>query len=97
MQQIPKADLNEFLSGNQKQKESFVNKIGEAFQEIGFLALRGHFLDDKLQDLLYKEIQSFFELSNEIKFNYEIKGGGGQRGYTGFGKEHAAGRSVGDL
>ena len=97
MQQILKADLNEFLSGNQKQKESFVNKIGEAFQEIGFLALRGHFLDDKLQDLLYKEIQSFFELSNEIKFNYEIKGGGGQRGYTGFGKEHAAGRSVGDL
>ena len=97
MQQIPKADLNEFLSGNQKQKESFVNKIGEAFQEIGFLALRGHFLDDKLQDLLYKEIQSFFELSNEIKFNYEIKGGGGLRGYTGFGKEHAAGRSVGDL
>jgi len=97
MQQIPKADLNEFLSDNKKQKESFVNKIGEAFQEIGFLALRGDFLDDKLQDLLYKEIQSFFELSNEIKFNYEIKGGGGQRGYTGFGKEHAAGRSVGDL
>ena len=23
--------------------------------------------------------------------------GGGQRGYTSFGKEHAAGRSVGDL
>ena len=48
MQQIPKAALNEFLSDNKKQKEFFVNQIGEAFQEIGFLALRGHFLDVKL-------------------------------------------------
>ena len=67
MQQIPKADLNEFLSGNQKQKESFVNKIGEAFQEIGFLALKGHFLDDKLQDLLYKETVSYTHLTLPTK------------------------------
>ncbi len=97
MQQIPRADLNEFLSGNHKHRAVFVKKIGTAFQEIGFLALRGHFLDDTLKDQLYKEIHSFFKLSNDIKSSYEIKGGGGQRGYTGFGKEHAAGRSVGDL
>ena len=97
MQQIPNADLKEFLSGNSKTKAAFTKKIGTSFQEIGFLALRGHFLEDKLQDDLYKEIHSFFKLSNKIKSSYEIKGGGGQRGYTGFGKEHAAGRSIGDL
>tara|TARA_Y100000992_G_C21269717_1_gene495977 strand:- start:1202 stop:2152 length:951 start_codon:yes stop_codon:yes gene_type:complete len=97
MQNIPKADLNEFLSGNSNKKTAFVKKIGTAFQEIGFLALKGHFLEDKLQDALYKQIHSFFKLSNKVKSSYEIKGGGGQRGYTGFGKEHAAGRSVGDL
>ena len=97
MHNIPKADLNEFLSGNSIRKAAFVKKIGTAFQEIGFLALKGHFLEDKLQNALYKQIHSFFKLSNKIKSSYEIKGGGGQRGYTGFGKEHAAGRSVGDL
>ncbi len=97
MRNIPKADLNEFLSGNSIRKAAFVKKIGTAFQEIGFLALKGHFLEDKLQNALYKQIHSFFKLSNKIKSSYEIKGGGGQRGYTGFGKEHAAGRSVGDL
>jgi len=97
MQHIPQADLNEFLSDDPMRKDAFVQKIGAAFQEIGFLALKGHFLDAELQDQLYTEIRTFFELPTSIKKGYEIDGGGGQRGYTGFGKEHAAGRSVGDL
>ena len=97
MQHIPQADLNEFLSDEPARKAAFVQQIGEAFQEIGFLALKGHFLDAVLQEQLYREIRSFFELPSEIKSSYEVKDGGGQRGYTGFGKEHAAGRTVGDL
>ena len=97
MQHIPQADLHEFLSDDPKRKEAFVQKIGAAFQEIGFLALKGHFLDADLQDQLYTKIRAFFELPTSIKKRYETDGGGGQRGYTGFGKEHAAGRSVGDL
>jgi len=54
-------------------------------------------LTTDLQEQLYTEIRSFFQLPNEVKSTYEIKDGGGQRGYTGFGKEHAAGRTVGDL
>ena len=97
MQHIPQADLNEFLSDEPARKAAFVQQIGEAFQEIGFLALKGHFLDAVLQEQLYREIRNFFELPPEIKSSYEVKDGGGQRGYTGFGKEHAAGRTVGDL
>ena len=92
MNNIPKANLDDFTYKNSKTKKSFVKKIG-----IGFLVLKGHFLSSSLQENLYKEICDFFNLSDEIKSSYEIKDGGSQRGYTGFGKENAAGRSVGDL
>src|SRR5690606_31258585 len=39
----------------------------------------------------------FFNLPQETKDKYEIPGIGGQRGYTSFGKEHAKGRTEGDL
>ena len=97
MNNIPKANLEDFTSKNSKTKKLFVKKIGIAFQEIGFLVLKGHSLSSSLQENLYKEIRDFFNLSDEIKLSYEIKDGGSQRGYTGFGKESAAGRSVGDL
>lgn len=97
MQKIPQADLSAFLSNDTSLQNEFVQKIGNSFEEIGFLALKGHFLDSDLQASLYDEINAFFALPLEIKSQYEIEGVGGQRGYTGFGKEHAEGRSVGDL
>jgi hypothetical protein len=33
----------------------------------------------------------------ENKLKYEIEGIGGQRGFTSFGKEHAVGRTEGDV
>lgn len=97
MQKIPQADLNAFLSKDLNEQKAFVQTVGTAFEDIGFIALRGHFLDAELQTDLYNEIKAFFNLKEEIKSKYEIKEGGGQRGYTGFGKEHAEGRTVGDL
>ena len=97
MQHIPQADLNDFLSNDPKRKAAFVEHIGASFQEIGFLALKGHFLERELQETLYHEIKGFFALPKSTKEGYETHGGGGQRGYTGFGKEHAAGRTTGDL
>jgi len=44
MQKIPQADLNDFLSENPEQRQAFIHKIGTSFEEIGFLALKGHFL-----------------------------------------------------
>jgi isopenicillin N synthase-like dioxygenase len=97
MQHIPQADLTDFLSGNPARKNAFVQHIGSSFQEIGFLALKGHFLEEPLQKDLYREIKEFFALPTATKEAYEIEGGGGQRGYTGFGEEHAEGRTTGDL
>ncbi len=97
MDKIPSVDLRDFLSDNPERKQKFVNEIGKAYEEIGFVALKGHFLDDQLVDELYGEVKNFFELPEETKLKYEIPGIGGQRGYVGFGKETAKGFKKGDL
>lgn len=97
MSAIPSVDLRDFVSGDADSKKKFIQQIGTAFEEIGFVALGGHFLSDQLVENLYEEIKKFFQLSQEVKDTYEIEGIGGQRGYTSFGKEHAKGRKEGDL
>ncbi|MGB5820039.1 MAG: 2-oxoglutarate and iron-dependent oxygenase domain-containing protein [Saonia sp.] len=97
MSGIPSVDLQDFLSEDPNRKKKFIAKIGGAFENIGFVALSGHFLSDELVENLYKEIKQFFNLPQEVKDTYEIEGIGGQRGYTSFGKEHAKGRKEGDL
>ncbi|MGB7394888.1 MAG: 2-oxoglutarate and iron-dependent oxygenase domain-containing protein [Pricia sp.] len=97
MNTIPSVDLQDFVSGDQDKKLLFTEKIGAAFENIGFVALSGHFLSEELVDKLYAEIKKFFDLPQETKDKYEIEGIGGQRGSTSFGKEHAKGRKEGDL
>ena len=97
MIKVPKINLENFILGSKKEKNKFIKDIGEAFEKIGFVAVKGHFLNKNLVDKLYTEVNSFFNLPIETKIKYEIKGLNGQRGYTSFGKEHAKGRSVGDL
>jgi isopenicillin N synthase-like dioxygenase len=97
MSAIPSVDLKNYLSGDFVKKEMFIKELGKGFEEIGFVALSGHFLSDDLVERLYAEIKKFFNLPQEVKDKYEIAGIGGQRGYTSFGKEHAKGRTVGDL
>ena len=97
MQNIPTVDLADFLSNDPKRKQKFVSEIGTAFEEIGFVALKNHFLNDLLVTNLYQEIKNFFSLPLASKQKYEIEGIGGQRGYVAFGKEHAKGRKEGDL
>src|SRR5690554_3043737 len=97
MNNIPSVDLADFLSEDPSRKQKFVEEIGKAYEEIGFVALKNHFLSDDLVEALYKEIKSFFALPLETKRKYEIEGLAGQRGYVSFGKEHAKGRTQGDL
>ncbi|AXT49835.1 isopenicillin N synthase family oxygenase [Aquimarina sp. BL5] len=97
MNNIPSVDLSDFLSDDPSRKQKFVNEIGKAYEEIGFVALKNHFLSDNLVEELYKEVKAFFALPLEDKQKYEIEGLGGQRGYISFGKEHAKGKKEGDL
>jgi isopenicillin N synthase-like dioxygenase len=97
MSKVPSVNLADFLSGDAERKQKFINEIGNAYETIGFVAVKGHFLDDKLVDDLYGEVKNFFELPVDVKQKYEIPGIGGQRGYVSFGKESAKGKKEGDL
>ncbi|WP_373520281.1 isopenicillin N synthase family dioxygenase [Aquiflexum sp.] len=95
--EIPSLDLADFTSGNPERKKAFVKKLGQAYNNIGFVAIKSHGLSKDLQDNLYSGIKKFFGLADEIKTKYEKPEIGYQRGYTGKGKEHAKGRNTGDL
>ncbi len=97
MNVIPSLNLQNFTSGTQQQQDQFVADLGRAYEEIGFVAISGHYLSPSLVSDLYTQIKAFFDLPENVKKAYEIEQGGGQRGYTSFGKEHAKGKKEGDL
>jgi isopenicillin N synthase-like dioxygenase len=94
---IPSVDLAEFLSGDPVRKAAFVQELGKAYEEVGFVAVKNHGVPDDLIADLYKYVQEFFSLPSDQKRDYEIPGLAGQRGYTSFGKEHAKGSDAPDL
>lgn len=94
---IPSVDLNDFLKGTQQSKDNFVQQLGKAYEEIGFVAVKNHGVEDNLIKELYQQVQQFFSLPLIQKEKYEIKDLAGQRGYTSFGKEHAKGSLAPDL
>lgn len=94
---IPSVDLADFTEGNKETKAAFVKKLGKAYEEIGFVAVKNHGLSDALCADLYAQVKGFFTLSKEEKEAYEIEGLAGQRGYVSFGKEHAKNKNEGDL
>lgn len=94
---IPSVDLSEFLSGDKKLKQKFINELGAAYEDIGFVAVKNHNIPQDLIDNLYSEMKSFFGQSEEIKKKYYDAANHGQRGYTPFGQEHAKGKKAGDL
>jgi isopenicillin N synthase-like dioxygenase len=95
--EIPSLDLADFYGGDPIKKSKFVAALGEAYNNIGFVAIRNHYLTEDLSAKLYATIKKFFAQPDAVKQKYEIPGLAGQRGYIGKGKEHAKGRNTGDL
>ena len=95
--EIPSLDLAAFYKEDEASRQKFVNELGAAYHNIGFVAIKNHFLADHLQEQLYAAIKKFFSLPDDVKKKYERPELAGQRGYIGKGKEHAKGRNTGDL
>ncbi|RYC70393.1 isopenicillin N synthase family dioxygenase [Spirosoma sordidisoli] len=95
--EIPSLDLADFTSGDPVRKEQFVQDLGRAFNQIGFVAIKNHGLTDDLTRALYDSAQAFFSAPDELKQKYEHPELHGQRGYIGKGKETAKGFKVADL
>ena len=96
-QNIPSLDLADFKSNDIKRKNNFVELLGKAYADIGFVAIKNHGIPENTINQLYEKIEFFFNLPTETKKKYEIENIGGQRGYTSFGKEHAKNSDEGDL
>lgn len=97
MENIPVVDLSDFTGGDPKKKAAFVEELGKAYEDVGFVAVKNHGIPDALIEDLYKYVQQFFSLPSDKKRDYEIPELAGQRGYTSFGKEHAKGSDAPDL
>jgi isopenicillin N synthase-like dioxygenase len=94
---IPTVDLSKFVHGNAAQRAEFVQELGRAFHEVGFVAVEKHGIPKELVDRFYQTSKAFFNLPEDVKRQYEIPELAGQRGYTSFGKEHAKQSKVADL
>lgn len=94
---IPVVDLADFRSGDPARKAAFVQQLGRAYEDVGFVAVKNHGIPDALIAGLYDSVQQFFALPEARKRAYEIPELAGQRGYTSFGREHAKGSEAPDL
>ncbi|MBD1429522.1 MULTISPECIES: isopenicillin N synthase family dioxygenase [Sphingobacterium] len=94
---IPRLDLQHYTQGTAEQRAQFVQDIGKAFNETGFVTIANHGLSPELIDELYKVVKEFFDLPQEIKDQYEYPELAGQRGYTSKGREKAKDAKVPDL
>ncbi|GAA4433281.1 2-oxoglutarate and iron-dependent oxygenase domain-containing protein [Ravibacter arvi] len=97
LNEIPSLDMSDFVKGNSVQKGKFVADLGNAFNTIGFVAIKNHGLDETLRAHLYRSVQEFFSLPEAVKKKYEFPELFGQRGYVGKGKETAKGFKAADL
>ncbi|RYD75490.1 MAG: hypothetical protein EOP53_16380 [Sphingobacteriales bacterium] len=62
LQNIPSIDLADFTSGNKERKSKFIKQLGEAYENIGFVAIKSHYLTDEIANELYKQSKAFFDL-----------------------------------
>ncbi|MEZ4365719.1 MAG: 2-oxoglutarate and iron-dependent oxygenase domain-containing protein [Kofleriaceae bacterium] len=93
---IPVVDLRDWHAGGAAQA-SFVRTVGEALVDIGFFAVTSHGIPEDTTRAAYRAAKAFFALPQAVKDGYARAGARGQRGYTGFGTEHARDQTAPDL
>lgn len=97
LEQVPELSLRDYISGDETKRTKFINDLFAGLKYFGFIILKDHPVQTDLLIEAYRLSQQLFALPDAIKKNYVSPDGGGQRGYTPFGKEHAKYTSVPDL
>ncbi|MGN6109297.1 MAG: isopenicillin N synthase family dioxygenase [Kofleriaceae bacterium] len=96
VQNIPVVSLRDWDEGGAA-RQRFVTTVGESLAEIGFFAVEHHGVPDALTQRAYEVARQFFHQPAEVKARYHRPAVKGQRGYTGFGTEHAKDSNAADL
>jgi isopenicillin N synthase-like dioxygenase len=96
VQNIPVVDLRDWVAGGAA-RQQFIQRVGESLADIGFFAVSHHGIPDELTRRAYETARTFFHLPAELKARYHQAAKKGQRGFTGFGTEHARDSQAPDL
>ena len=97
IRKVPELSLMSFLNGTNTDKTRFVDNLFSGLKDYGFIVLVDHPVDHAVTTKAYDLIHEFFQQPEEMKKQYVCKEGGGQRGYTAFGVEHAKNSPYPDL
>ena len=92
---VPVVDLRDYI--NPDTRSDFIQTIGDALRHLGFVRVRGHNVTEGVTAPAYRSARDFFSLPEDIKGNYVIRGGAGQRGYTPYMSESAKDSHLPDL
>jgi isopenicillin N synthase-like dioxygenase len=96
VQNIPVVDLRDWTEGGAA-RQRFITTVGESLADIGFFAVANHGVPDELTQNVYDVAKAFFHQPPDVKARYHAAAKKGQRGFTGFGKEHAKDATAPDL
>jgi len=94
---IPVVDMRDWSSEAPSVRAAFIQAVGSALEEYGFLRVMGHGVTPAIVEPAYAASKALFALSDDEKHAYCVRGGRGERGYTPFGAEHAKGMPMPDL
>ena len=94
---VPELSLKAYSSNSPEEKSKFVQDLFEGLKYYGFIILKDHPVDTTLLNKAYQLSEQLFNLPEDVKNQYTSPSGGGRRGYTPFGTEHAKDRHVPDL
>lgn len=97
LQSVPTVDYHDFISGDSQKREQFIQNLGDAFSQIGFVIVKNHGVSEELRQELFDLSKNIFDQPQEVKQKYEDLTNGGQRGYISKGRETAKGKKVPDL
>lgn len=93
MKHVPTLDLREYTTD----RDAFVRKVGQAYEEFGFCCFTGHGVDPALIQEAYRVCQWFFHQPRSEKLKTFLQGKAGTRGYTPFKVETAKTSNLADL
>lgn len=96
MRQVPELSLRSYTDGGAAANR-FRDDLFRGLREYGFVILKDHPIDVNLLHQAYAMSERLFALPLATKDGYVSKAGGGQRGYTPFGREHAKNNRYPDL
>lgn len=97
LQKVPTVDYHDFISGDADKRQQFIQDLGDAFSQIGFVIVKNHGVTEELRQELFDLSKTIFAQPDAVKRQYEDVNNGGQRGYISKGRETAKGEKVADL